>query len=818
MAIPNINRQNVIDALKYIDENGVPFHNQSIQYDLVSENGKKYPPKYVIAVADHIANGTSISVDAFNGTEARNHLEDLGFVIESKQEKYILTITSESVSSTDERFSMYNLGAGDNYRRLDAFFQSATDEIVKRNYAKGERRQSNQTLARIAFQLYEKQIAALSVEEKENFPVCRYTLDGEMIRGIYSSVEEFRKNRNSLEYMTYSYGEGRKFVIYCWNLFSTIIFVQECLKRFGSNGDRFILVYRGKDEKESEQDIESGSEIGKELFPSISEYDPGLTVSDWKTLLQDPSVFDPDSIATIKTFIDNGGQGALSEIAARNGKSKNYNKSVCERLAQRVIDKTNCPPVPENINKDAKTWPVLFVGRQAKSSEMGSYIWRVRDELRQAWTESESREYRNPYSQILIESKNIIFRGAPGTGKSYLAKEIAADIISNGYFDDYTLLTDEQKKQVEFVQFHPSYDYSDFVEGLRPQINADGSMGFTLQDGVFKRFVSRARKNYEDSQKSMEAIEKELSVQDAMTDFFAGIEFGVDKFQTINGNEFTITSADDQHIYIYIPNNPEVKKLCLSADEIRQMLESGDQFYKIKDITRFFGKQYATQGYSYNFALYNAIKAKMHNSATTTAKPEELKKYIFIIDEINRGEISKIFGELFFAIDPGYRGRSGEVSTQYANLHPPTEGKFYIPENVYIIGTMNDIDRSVDSFDFAMRRRFRFIEIKADARLEMLASLDDEELEAEAIKRMTALNDEIVKVEELNENYQLGASYFLKLKNLTFDQLWTDYLQPLLQDYVQGMYDEAAIMSRFSKAYGYQKPGNGNDDETTQTQ
>ena len=694
MALPDVNAQNIIDALKYIDENGIPFHNQSTQYDLISNDGKKYPPKYVIAVADHLANGSPISVDSFHGTEARKRLEELGFMVESKQEKYALTITADSVTSTDERFSMDNLYAGDNYRRLDAYFQSASDEIIKRNYAKGERRQSNQTLARIAFQLYEKQIAALSVEEKENFPICRYTPNGEMIHGIFSSVEEFRKYKNSIEYMTYSYGEGRKFVIYCWNLFSTIVFVQECLKRFGNQGDRFILVYRDKDEKETEQE-ESEAAVQEELVQQF-------------------------------------------------------------------------------------------------------------------------KGYRNPYSSMLIESKNIIFRGAPGTGKSYLAKEIAADIISNGYFDDYTLLTEEQKKQVEFVQFHPSYDYSDFVEGLRPQINADGSMGFTLQDGVFKKFVSRARKNYEDSQKSMEAIEKELSVQDAMTDFFAGIEFGVDKFQTINGNEFTVTSADDQHIYIYIPNNPEVKKLCLSADEIRQMLESGEQFSKIKDITRFFGKQYATQGYSYNFALYNAIKAKMHNSTTTTAKPEELKKYIFIIDEINRGEISKIFGELFFAIDPGYRGRSGEVSTQYANLHPPTEGKFYIPENVYIIGTMNDIDRSVDSFDFAMRRRFRFIEIKADARLEMLASLDDEELEAEAIKRMTALNDEIVKVEELNENYQIGASYFLKLKNLTFDQLWTDYLQPLLQDYVQGMYDEAAIMSRFAKAYGYQKPENGNDDETTQ--
>lgn len=696
MAIPNINRQNMIDALKYIDEKGVPFHNQSTQYDLISDDGKKYPPKYVIAVADHIANGTPISVDAFNGTEARNHLEDMGFVIESKQEKYILTITSESVLSTDERFSIDKLEEGDNYKFLDVHMEKANGEVIKRNYAKGERRHSNQTMARIAFQVYEQEITALSVEQKEAFPVCKYNLSSETIYGIYSSVDEFRKYRKSIEYMTYSYGEGRKFVIYCWNIFSTIIFVQECLKRFGDIGDKFVLTYRDKGKKESKQD-ETDTKAQKKL-------------------------------------------------------------------------------VQQSIG------------------------------------------YRNPYSSMLIESKNIIFRGAPGTGKSYLAKEIAADIISNGYYERLEDLTDEQKKQVEFVQFHPSYDYSDFVEGLRPQINADGSMGFTLQDGIFKKFIARARKNYEDSQKSIEDIEKEMSVQDAMTDFFAGIEFGVDKFQTINGNEFTVTSADDQHIYIYIPNNPEVKKLCLSADEICQMLESGEHFSKIKDITRFFGKQYATQGYSYNFALYNAIKAKMHNSAKITAKPEELKKYIFIIDEINRGEISKIFGELFFAIDPGYRGKSGEVSTQYANLHPPTEGKFYIPENVYIIGTMNDIDRSVDSFDFAMRRRFRFIEIKADARLEMLASLDDEELEAEAIKRMTALNDEIVKVEELNENYQIGASYFLKLKNMTFDQLWTDYLQPLLQDYVQGMYDEAAIMSRFAKAYGYQKPENGNDDETTQTQ
>lgn len=293
--------------------------------------------------------------------------------------------------------------------------------------------------------------------------------------------------------------------------------------------------------------------------------------------------------------------------------------------------------------------------------------------------------YQNKYSATVIESKNVIFRGAPGTGKSFLAKEIAADIVSNGAIREYSRLGDEQKRQIEFVQFHPSYDYTDFVEGLRPKANDDGSMGFELQDGVFKRFVAEARKS--------------------------------------------------------------------------------------------------------------------QNSASKNALP-----FVFIIDEINRGEISKIFGELFFALDPGYRGRAGEVSTQYANLHKTPEDKFFIPDNVYVIGTMNDIDRSVDSFDFAMRRRFRFIEIKANERLDMLNSLDEKD---EAIRRMSSLNEAISGIEELNDNYHIGASYFLKLETLGFEPLWTDYLAPLLQDYVRGMYDEKGILEKLKEAY--EKAGAYND-------
>lgn len=162
---------------------------------------------------------------------------------------------------------------------------------------------------------------------------------------------------------------------------------------------------------------------------------------------------------------------------------------------------------------------------------------------------------------------------------------------------------------MEFVQFHPSYDYTDFVEGLRPKPNDDGTIGFELQDGVFKEFVARARKNYEDSQKTTEVMNKEVSVQEAMINFFANVEIGVDTFKTINGNEFSITRIDDKRIDISIPNNATVNKLTLNIDEVRKMLESDIQFTKIKDVAAFFGKTFATQAYSYDFAIYNAIRA-----------------------------------------------------------------------------------------------------------------------------------------------------------------------------------------------------------------
>jgi GTPase subunit of restriction endonuclease len=272
----------------------------------------------------------------------------------------------------------------------------------------------------------------------------------------------------------------------------------------------------------------------------------------------------------------------------------------------------------------------------------------------------------------LESSKNIILHGAPGTGKTYIARQVAAQMIG---IDESEL---SASPQYSFVQFHPSYDYTDFVEGLRPIINDDGSMSFELKDGVFKRFCE------------------------------------------------TAYQADSD------------------------------------------------------------------------------KKFVFVIDEINRGEISKIFGELFFSVDPGYRDKKYGINTQYSNLHSNNE-KFFIPNNVYIIGTMNDIDRSVDTFDFAMRRRFRFINVTAAESMDMWddSELSDDDKE-QAKKRLTALNQVIENIDGLNSDYDIGASYFMKLAELGKDKyevLWNDFLEPLLSEYLRGTANETENMIALEKAY-----------------
>lgn len=396
--------------------------------------------------------------------------------------------------------------------------------------------------------------------------------------------------------------------------------------------------------------------------------------------------------------------------------------------------------------------------------------------------EKQENKIVSDYVEKVKSSHNLILRGAPGTGKTYLAKKIALE------------LTEGNEDQIGFVQFHPSYDYTDFVEGLRPVSQDNGQIGFELQDGIFKKFCQKAISAHRTG--------------------------GQDNFDEAWGKFFDVVSEVEEDSY-YAINTLTGKPMHLVAYErfdmpgVTEKFSTSRFYNKAQCYKVYKGESGVPQGGLDNYRKAIIKHLKEHYGLVDYHPPVEKSsintdKFVFIIDEINRGEISKIFGELFFSIDPDYRGKKSAVSTQYANLHEDDE-PFYIPENVYIIGTMNDIDRSVDTFDFAMRRRFRFIEVTAESQMDMLNDLGD--LAVEAKNRLRSLNEAISRTEGLNSHYHIGPSYFLKLKELDGDfvALWSDYLQPLLEDYLRGSYDEESQLEALKDAYD--TPAEGESDE-----
>ena len=570
----------------------------------------------------------------------------LGIQVGSANKQYTLTITASDITSTDDRFTMNDLSFGDNYKPISSLFKSSDGKVITRKKIKYEKKISNQTLPKLACQIYEDKLESLTEEEKASFPICQYTPNGEIIRGIYADVEEFRKHRNTIEYLWFNYGDGKTFVFYCWNIFSTIIFIRECLKRFGNQGDCFELTYRDKEKKE------------------------------------------------------------------------------------KIVEVSN--------------------------------------------TNILTAEYQNPYTHILLSARNIVFRGAPGTGKTFLAQQIAADLISSGRTDDIEKLTRDEIKQMGFVQFHPSYDYADFVEGLRPT-STGAEVGFELEPGVFKAFCEIAGKptineidNFEQSwEKFVDKMDEEQEIEVAPGYKYQPSE----SWETMGGIMRTSDKGYNQYI-------------------------NKGQLYKV-----YRGLPGVPKGGHDNFRkkVIQYMKGSLGLLDYKAGEGINDKPYVFVIDEINRGEISKIFGELFFSIDPGYRGEKGGVLTQYSNLHDKPNEKFFIPKNVYIIGTMNDIDRSVDTFDFAMRRRFTFLEITAEE------SAQNMDLPLSVYEQMRRINDSIVEKGGLTTDYQIGASYFIDLNEPETDEsnapLWNNKFFPLLNDYFRGEHKATDKLLAIKKDY-----------------
>lgn len=395
---------------------------------------------------------------------------------------------------------------------------------------------------------------------------------------------------------------------------------------------------------------------------------------------------------------------------------------------------------------------------------------------------------------ILLDTKNIILTGAPGTGKTYLAKQLAQQMIFGEIKDE--LSDNEQKKfdrQCAFVQFHPNYDYTDFVEGLRPVQDDDGNIGFERRDGIFKEFCKKALKAQNPTIGSC--------FDQLITEISNSPNYSV---KLKSGTQSTTLSVVDNSIKWKEQNSDKIADHSVTKNNIQTLYKTYNTLEKlneVKNIDTEFRDIIRGQNTTYYWAILNKL-LEMQN--------EMQENYIFIIDEINRSEISKVLGELFFSIDPGYRGVEGKVKTQYQNLIKEDEEDefydgFYVPENVYIIGTMNDIDRSVESMDFAFRRRFAFKDIKATDRIVMLYDVQTGlgSYADKAIEKMNNLNKKIEEIDNLSAAYHIGPAYFLKLKNYNgdFGQLWDNHLEGLLREYMRGMQNVDEKLKDLKDAY-----------------
>ncbi|MBR6722961.1 AAA family ATPase [bacterium] len=359
---------------------------------------------------------------------------------------------------------------------------------------------------------------------------------------------------------------------------------------------------------------------------------------------------------------------------------------------------------------------------------------------------------------------NQILYGPPGTGKTYNTVVKAMEIIND---EKYEKISNEKYKnlkkefdnlkqtgQIEFVTFHQSYSYEEFVEGIKPDLNSEDKLTYELKDGIFKKICSDAQTTIK-IEKNFDQIYDQL-----IKDLNSSKKLLI--LTTPNGSEFGIKTNKKNNLKIYTGENFDRNSVGVITKDYLQneIFKNGRKCY-VQGILDYLNEHY---------------KLNMQTTKNTN-------KYILIIDEINRGNISKIFGELITLIEEDKR-ESLSLKLPYS------QDPFTVPKNLYIIGTMNTSDRSIASIDIALRRRFTFKEMMPDS------TLIDEELEVQGLNIQDifkTLNERISVL--LDRDHQIGHSYFMNLKadkdlETNFKQIWFDCIMPLLNEYFYGDWDK----------------------------
>ncbi len=384
-------------------------------------------------------------------------------------------------------------------------------------------------------------------------------------------------------------------------------------------------------------------------------------------------------------------------------------------------------------------------------------------------------------ANILKKKKNIILQGAPGTGKTYATAELALRVIgdSKNYLNHAALMEAYEKMreegQIEFVTFHQSMDYEDFIEGLKPEVTAEGNVIYKIEEGVFKKICAAAR-------------------EEAFSD-------RVDNFEECW--KLLLSDVEEQE-KISIPTLNKKRVFSIELND------NGDGFVDIvvagkntKGYTRFYNHDQVYNVYrdlpgvpggghdNYRRAIVNYMKEHydLKKYFAGSSINTEVKKYVLIVDEINRGNVSKIFGELITLLEADKRKPIGEEQTY--EMHPISvtlpysKEEFSVPSNLYIIGTMNTTDRSVGNIDYAVRRRFAFVTMKSEEEVLKQYDYDSENTRNLAIQ----LFEKVKKFLEQNrydmdiDDLMVGHSYFCAKTMDDLRMKWRYEVYPLLCEY-----------------------------------
>ena len=377
----------------------------------------------------------------------------------------------------------------------------------------------------------------------------------------------------------------------------------------------------------------------------------------------------------------------------------------------------------------------------------------------------------------LLHPLNTILYGPPGTGKTYQTIQRAAEIISSNTVVDYAqaqkIFNENLGSRIEFITFHQNYSYEDFIQGLRPDTENGNQLTFQKKDGIFKKIADKALENLRLSEKAPSELTNEAQFNIALDTFKDVILEKEDNFP-INDSAYILEVEEDAFRYTGEKWTNHTNGLRMKFSDLREFYRNKVASRKdIQKLTSISGL--ASQHATYYFLVYEQIIKYLPKEIESPQKVEK-QNYVIIIDEINRANISRVFGELITLIEPDKRSH-GEIPLQCTL---PSGDEFMVPSNLYIIGTMNTADKSIALLDIALRRRFEF---------ESMYPLDfipGKEIYDVAI--LKKINESIIK--KKGHDFQIGHAYFMD-RSQNLSERMNKRVIPLLMEYF--MNDEKEV-------------------------